>query len=297
MAASWSRATGPRREIFDPADQLFHAAASMADGRDNFALVRLASGRVLAIGGVTSGGQLLASVEVFDPGLNTWTRVQDLPRAGAEMTATLLPSGAVLVAGGVVSGGTPSTDAFLFSESTLSFTPTGSLGTARRGHVATLLNNGMVLATGGTGAAGPTASAEWFDPAAGAWSALPAMGRARAGHSAILLQNGKVLIVGGESSGTIEFFNVVAKLFRSGVSLGFGLSSAALLLMPDQTALIAGGLVGGSSMSIVLFLDEGRMALPALKPGLNAPPGAIPGGATNLSGALFTGFSWVSVAE
>ena len=55
-------------------------------------------------GGRNSGGAL-ASAEVYDPALGTWTGANALTTARYNHTATLLPNGKVLVAGGQNSGG------------------------------------------------------------------------------------------------------------------------------------------------------------------------------------------------
>ena len=48
------------------------------------------NGKVLVVGGTTSNS---GSVEIYDPGLNTWTNARALNTARRYHTATLLPSG------------------------------------------------------------------------------------------------------------------------------------------------------------------------------------------------------------
>ena len=71
------------------------------------------------------------------------------------------------------------------------------MGTARVSHTATLLPSGKVLVAGGLGnGLLPLTSAEFYDPATGAWTATGSLGTARHGHTATLLPSGKVLVAG-----------------------------------------------------------------------------------------------------
>jgi hypothetical protein len=82
-------------------------------------------------------------------------------------------------------------------------------------HTLTLLPNGMVLAAGGetdscsaSGCwfAGSVATAELYDPSAGAFVATGSMTAARETHTATLLKDGRVLLAGGVSYGGIGIF-------------------------------------------------------------------------------------------
>ena len=127
------------------------------------ALVTLADGSVLAIGG-NGGGELVghtntvATVRRFDPAMAMWTDLAPMaePRESAEVA--LLADGRVLVAGG------------------------------------------MQRATDESGQPRLLASTEIYDPAANSWSDGPVLLEPRMGGTALTLRDGTVLVLGGQGS-------------------------------------------------------------------------------------------------
>lgn len=65
----------------------------------------LPDGRVLVAGGNTTSGIALASTELYNPDVNTWTTAASLATGRHSAAATLLRDGSVLVIGGGTSGG------------------------------------------------------------------------------------------------------------------------------------------------------------------------------------------------
>lgn len=137
-------------------------------------------------------------------------------------TATLLPSGDVLIAGGVDHGGTTLSTSVVFAASRgnlLVNSPT-PMTVARASHTATLLTNGCVLVAGGNAAATdaavpvPSASANIYNPATGAWSAVTTgpglnLTTPRFNHTATLLNDGRVLLCGGQNTNTDAVGNAI----------------------------------------------------------------------------------------
>jgi len=183
-------------------------------------------GMVLAVGG--RGGSSptsnsLVPPELYDPKTRRWALSFDQRAKRFAHTATLLEDGRVLITGGTASSAALAATE-LFSPVTGVFADANPLNTARAGHAAVRLPGGKVLVAGGRapdpgGAA--LASAELYDPAANAWSAVDPMltPRAGAGYSegpaAVLLTGsaeqcgancGKVLVVGGTDQPSAELF-------------------------------------------------------------------------------------------
>jgi hypothetical protein len=163
-------------ELYDPVARTFAATGSLALAREQHTATLLPNGQVLVAAGgdVSAGEQLLSSAELYNPATGTFTATGDLATARADHTATLLPTGQVLVAGGIGLGYVAISSSEMYDPIAGTFTTTGSLATPRAYHTATLLPKGEVLIVDGLGPSGesapPLASAELYDPGAGAFS-------------------------------------------------------------------------------------------------------------------------------
>ncbi|MCO1575089.1 protein LivK [Crossiella sp. SN42] len=89
-------------ERYDPATGTWSAAAAMRIPRDEFRLVRLDSGKVLAIGGLEYGGYDAGyqNSEIFDPATGSWGPLIGLTVGRTKFGAVKLADGRVLIAGG-----------------------------------------------------------------------------------------------------------------------------------------------------------------------------------------------------
>ncbi len=156
-------------------DPVWLPAGNNLHARQDFVMVKLNDGRILAVGSGTPdpNGNI---AEIYDPSTKRWTEAGVSPTLGKTgMAASLMLDGRVLLVGGEISG-SPMTDVAFFDPSTLTWTPAPSLPVGRSRHAAVTLDDGRVLVAGGTEPYEfgwvPTNTFTIFDPVSGLWSAL-----------------------------------------------------------------------------------------------------------------------------
>jgi large repetitive protein len=260
-------------EAWDPTQQQFVTTGPMTLDRSFHSATLLQNGNVLIAGGVTAiesggptGGSIVSSAELFNPGTGVFTSTagfcfepssspvakgcMNSDRAGH--TATLLGSGKVLLAGGF-DGTQALKTAEVYDPSSDTFTATSSDMTSERvGDTATLLTNGTVLLAGGqpgsltSGPFLPLSSAELYSPATGKFSKTGSMTSAREEPTATLLRNGEVLMTGGvNAAGTIlktaELYNPAKGTFAATGSMTDARAGHSATLLGNGNVLIAGG--------------------------------------------------------
>lgn len=196
-------------EIYDPETGQWTLTNSMSAARYFHTATLLPSGKVLIVGGCNSEcpddpliaqGSPLASAEVYDPELGTWSHTNSMNTARYLHTVTRLPSGKILVAGGSNSLQVFIAEAEEYDPRTNEWTTIEKRMSPRNQPTATLLPSGKVLVSGGKGDKGSyLISAEEYDPSSRSWTNLDEMDAPRFGHTATLLLSGKVLLAGGKS--------------------------------------------------------------------------------------------------
>lgn len=170
----------------------------MAKARNSHLGTLLSTGKVLVTGGHDSTGPGIASCELYDPALGTWSSTGSLAAKRYGHTATLLPSGKVMTTAGY--------DASLLATCEIydpvagTWSATAGLATPREDHCATLLPSGRILVSGGFNN-GMLATCEVYDPNSGAWGTGGTMPSAQYVQASTLLASGKVLLTGGSSTG------------------------------------------------------------------------------------------------
>jgi N-acetylneuraminic acid mutarotase len=130
------------------------------------AAVLLTNGMVLMAGGNGDNGRVLASAELFDSRIPSWTATGSLNTTRAELACAVLADGRVLVMGGfdAPENGKLLTSAETYDADTGTWSDAGDMRVPRFGHRATLLDDGTVLVSGGFTSGDATSSAELFDP-------------------------------------------------------------------------------------------------------------------------------------
>ena len=183
--------------------QFVQQPTEMSIARANHTATLLPSGKVLVVGGLSSNGTPLASVELYDPATRSFSTLAPLPEGRAQHTATLLSSGQVLIVGGgtenaisIPDGLAPRRDSLVYDPESGTVVRTALLNDARQAHTATLLPSGKVLVAGGGGdqsvqevlpgangqmapVAVALASAVLYDPAANTWTVVGHLATAR----------------------------------------------------------------------------------------------------------------------
>lgn len=186
--------TGASAALYDPSSDSVQPAGAMVD-RQGAATVRLASGRVLVIGG---GG--LATADIYDPVTNQFTPSKgsmSVVRTGHKAVA--LASGKVLIVDGV------SGAAELYDPEQDAFTPAGSLQQPRSAFEAVALESGRALVIGGFIGKSATTSVERFEPESNRFVTGPSLLTARGYHRVTLLDDGSVLATFGRNQDDYNF--------------------------------------------------------------------------------------------
>jgi len=129
-----------------------------------------------------------------------------------------------------------------------SWSPTGNMQSARADHTATLLSNGKVLVVGGCGGAGPSDTAELYDPVSGTWSGTGGFPSSigNGDHTATLLPNGQVLVTGDPYPMVLlsaELYDPASGTWSATGELPEPRHSHTATLLPDGKVLVVGGLV------------------------------------------------------
>jgi hypothetical protein len=150
-------------------------------------------GRVV-LGPSASEGEILATVETWDPASRTFSDAGAMTEARSRHTATRLDSGEVLIIGG--------SGAELWDPASGAFSAAGMLIDPRLAHTSTLLPDGRVLVIGGVtpngvGHRSHAPTAELWNPSTLAFELAGVAFNARTGHTATVLRDGRVLVVGG----------------------------------------------------------------------------------------------------
>ena len=230
-------------ELFDPVSSSWSLAAPMAVARYLHTATLLANGKVLVVGGGTTGNVVVPSSELYDPATNSWATVATPISPRAAHTATLLASGNVLAAGGI-NDVAYLASAEIYNPISNAWTATPALSTSRAQHSALLLPSSKVMIAGGDNSDFYFASTEIYDPATNTWVDGPDMADYRVFHGATLLPDGRVLMVGGYDGSYlpgVEIYDATDGAWAATASMAVPRRFHISTLLSSGEVLVAGG--------------------------------------------------------
>jgi hypothetical protein len=137
----------------------------------------------------------------WSPGGSEWASLVDLPERHQAPASVSLPDGRTLVIGGLVAGQQQAVASVLaLAADGSGWSALAPMAQARWGAAAVLLPDGKVLVAGGQSTEQDDSAlktAELYDPATNAWTALPDMADKRTQACVCVLPSGRVAVLGG----------------------------------------------------------------------------------------------------
>jgi N-acetylneuraminic acid mutarotase len=168
--------------------------AALPEARSEVAST-VAGGRILVLGGVRGDGSASRQVDAYDPVLDVWTRLPDLP-IGLHHPAAASWRGRIYVIGGYRHDGGRARALLVLRGGNWRFGP--RLPAERAAAGAAVVGDTLVVA-GGVGPHGLARSALLYNLRTGRWHFAP--GPTPREHLGVTAWQGKVYVVGGRTSG------------------------------------------------------------------------------------------------
>jgi hypothetical protein len=168
----------------------------MSTPRRPYGVILLRDGRVLVAGGTTTGKQVIASSELYDPATGRFSPAGDLLSPREKHTAVLTSDGRVMIAGGnrTTRGADRLASTEWFDPQSRQFSAGPTMRIARHKTTSVALADGSVLVVGGASELAELERASSFAAVEGAAS------NERYYPTATLLSDGSVFISGGYTS-------------------------------------------------------------------------------------------------
>ena len=174
-------------------------SSSLFGARINSTATLLNDGRVFIVGGQFDGeSDVTVTVEIFNPVLDTYSQVADIPSSAIGHTTVCSSDSTIIVFGGFIGSGITTNAVYEYNINTDIWTQKSNLPLAIGEHTATVLNDNRVLIMGWqiSGSA-DNPYAFTYNPITDTYSDYINLIDTRCGHTATLLNNGMVLIAGG----------------------------------------------------------------------------------------------------
>jgi hypothetical protein len=178
----------------------------MPTARNDLAAATGHDGRIYAIGGNTTNGTVLNTVEAYTPGSNSWAAVAPMPTARNDLAAATGPDGRIYAIGGWDGENTADVDSYLttveaYTPGTNSWATVAPMPTARYFLAAATRPDGRIYAIGGYKNAELT-TVEAYTPGTNSWATVAPMPTARYGLAAATGPNGRIYAIGGYHDGS-----------------------------------------------------------------------------------------------
>jgi hypothetical protein len=179
-------------DVFDPATKTWTPASPMSKEHSYGAVVALADGRALVIGGAEgSGSGATSTVEIYNPGSNSFSAAASMSSVRVDPGAVLRSDGKVFVMGGRPCAGCTTSTTEVWDPATNKWSAGPALADAHGNAQPVKLADGRILEFGSTGGAG-SSDVELFDGTSfslvGTAPTEPRMGATFGTNRALLLE-------------------------------------------------------------------------------------------------------------
>ncbi|MBU1662113.1 MAG: hypothetical protein KKD28_11655, partial [Chloroflexi bacterium] len=204
------------------------------------------NGKIYAIGG--HNGNILSTVEEYDPATDTWTTRASMPTARYLLGVAAASNGKIYAIGGTlatVEEYDPATD---------TWTSRASMPTARGYLGVTAASNGKIYAIGGSVGMSPLATVEEYDPATDTWTTRASMPTARYGLGVAAASNGKIYAIGGPGP-FVEEYDPATDTWTTRASMPTAQSALGVVAASNGKIYAIGGENGGGPLATVEEYD------------------------------------------
>ena len=242
VGASWNYRTGCTNWSFISPPYTAQAWATMAPmptARSGH-MVASVNGKIYAIGGWIYSGDVLNTVEEYNPATNTWTTRATMPTARARAGIAVV-NGIIYVMGGHPKNGSTLSVNEAYNPATNTWTTKAAMPTNRTNLAAAAANN-KIYALGGLKTSTCLRNNEEYDPTTNTWATKTQMPTARCYFSAQSV-NGKIYAIGGFASlslNTNEEYNPSGNSWATKANIPIETDSMASTVLGNKIYLIAG---------------------------------------------------------
>jgi RNA polymerase sigma factor (sigma-70 family) len=215
-------------------------------------------GRIYAMGG-TDQNQAFATIEVYDPATDTWTRKADMPAGRGLDGAVCAVNGKIYIIGGWPNpkAGTVLNEVKEYDPKTEKWTKKSDMPT-KRAHLALCVVKGKIYAIGGFITMDVfTSAVEEYDPETDTWTKKADMSTDRAAFAAAAV-NGKIYAIGGNTGkwlvgpylSTVEEYDPVTDIWTKKADMPIERFELAASALNGKIYVVGGGSEGRSQSTV-----------------------------------------------